>query len=201
MKTELGFDLGDPWQGLPDKFNSDWRAISRMRECSVTEVDTFLSMHYLQCRPAVVVLCLMLMCKETPAGAVVYALPPPECFTRYGGLTWELARLYLLQQIPRNAETWLIGKSVRYIQRNRRDVHCLVSYADPAAGHSGTIYKAANWTPDGMTGDGRVTARADYFDAQGRKYARRSHVPRGVAVESKPRQSKHRFFFRLAGSK
>ncbi len=190
-------DLSDPWAGLPDHFNSEWRKVSRCRECSVTEVDTFLRMHYLGARPAVVVLCLMLMCRETPAGAVVYALPPTECFTRYGGMTWELARLYLLDQIPKNAETWLIGKSVRYIRRNRREVKALVSYADPSAGHCGTIYKAANWTPDGMTGEGRKTDRRDYFDSSGKKYGRRSHVPKGVLVECRERQKKHRFFYHL----
>lgn len=196
MQEELPFRLDDPWAGLPkDRFNGLWRAVSAIRECGIAECDTFISRHYLASRPAVVMLCLMMMAKGHPCGVVVYAMPPTECFIRYGGVTWELARLYLLDGIPRNAETWLIGKSVRYIKRHRAGVHALVSYADPNAGHTGVIYRAANWEADGMSND-RTSPRKDYF-ANGRKYSRRCHVPEGAVAEMRPRGSKHRYVYRL----
>jgi len=133
-----------------------------------------------------------------PIGMVVYAMPPREADKRYGGKTWELARLYLLDGIPANAETWLIGASIRYIKRHHPDVAGLLSYADPSAGHAGTIYKAANWTADGMTDQERKTPRFDYIDTRtGKKYGRRGNVPPDAVIGRIARVSKHRFFYRL----
>jgi hypothetical protein len=124
--------------------------------------------------------------------------PPIEVEKRYGGKVWELARLYLLDDVPRNAETWLIGKSVRHIKRHHKDVEFLLSYADPTAGHRGTIYRAANWTFDGMTDDGRSTPRSDYIDAAtGKKYGRKGNVPAGAEIIRQPRASKLRFIYKL----
>ena len=77
--------------------------------------------------------------------------------SRDGGETWELARLWLEDSVPQNAETWLIAKAVKYIRQNLPAVKVLVSYADPSAGHRGTIYKAANWIADGRTDQERKT--------------------------------------------
>src|ERR1035441_6763942 len=85
--------------GLPrELFDAQWRAVSEVRECSVSDVDTFIQRHYLQKRPAIVVLCLKMWVCKAPVGMVVYAMPPSEADTRYGGKTWELARLYLLDE-------------------------------------------------------------------------------------------------------
>ncbi len=149
-----------------EKFNAEWRKSCTVRECSVVAVDSFVQAHYLRKRPAIVLLCLMMMHGARPVGCVIYSAPPREADKRYGGKTWELARLYLLDEIPRNAESWLIAASVRWIKRHRREVACLVSYADPSVGHSGVIYRAANWRADGRTDDERKTARCDYFDAR-----------------------------------
>jgi len=139
-----------------------------------------------------------MMVKGEPVGMIVYSMPPREADKRYGGKTWELARLYLLDEIPRNAETWLIGRSVRYIKQNNRDVKHLLSYADPSAGHCGTIYKAANWISDGKTDDERKTPRCDYYDERtGKKYGRRGNMPDDAIVVRKPRVSKWRYHLAL----
>jgi hypothetical protein len=131
-------------------------------------------------------------------GGIVFALPPRETSIRYGGATWELARLWVEDGVPINAESWLIAQAVRYIRKERPDVKYLVSYADPSAGHQGTIYKAANWKSDDRTDDERKTPRFDYADANtGKKYSRRGHVPEGVTIRRIPRISKHRFVFQL----
>ena len=139
---------------------------------------------------------------STPVGCIVYSAPPREVEKRYGGKTWELARLYLLDEVPKNAETWLIGKSVRWIKREHPDVENLVSYADPSAGHQGIIYKAANWKEDGRTDEERKTPRCDYYDARtGKKYGRRGNMPQDAVVERRPRISKHRFVYALGPSR
>lgn len=103
-----------------------------------------------------------------------------------------------MDEVPKNAETWLIAKSVRFIAKNHREVKFLVSYADPSVGHKGTIYKAANWIEDGATDDERKTPRTDYFNARtGQKYGRRGNIPRGIEIEKRARISKRRFFYRL----
>lgn len=179
-------------------FDSKWRTSCAVRECSVAECDVFLRAHYLGKRPAVVVLCLVMERQNKAIGCIVYAMPPIEAGKRYGGKVWELARLYILDEVPKNAETWLIAKSVKYIRKHCPDVRFLLSYADPSAGHSGTIYKAAGWTSDGMTDAGRKTPRCDYIDARtGKKYGRKGNMPSDAIVTRIPRTSKYRFILRL----
>ena len=183
-------------------FDSSWRSACTIRPCSVTEVDDFIRAHYLGKRPAIVLLCLMMLANGEPVGCIIYSAPPREADKRYGGKTWELARLYLLDEIPRNAETWLIGQSIRYIQRTHRYVMHLLSYADPSAGHAGTIYKAANWRHDGMTDDDRKSPRCDYVDARtGKKYGRKGNMPADAEVVRVPRVSKWRFHYPLHSRK
>ena len=175
-------------------FDRAWRTACHVEPCSVKDVDGFIRAHYLAKRPAIVLLSLVMMRGARQLGCVIYSAPPRECDKRYGGKTWELARLYLLDEVPQNAETWLIAQSVKWIKQNRPEVCNLVSYADPSAGHSGTIYRAANWRDDGRTDDERKTPRCDYYDARtGQKYGRRGNMPAAAVVERRPRVSKHRF--------
>lgn len=154
--------------------------------------------HYLKKWPGVCVLVLGMLDVGQLVGVAVYALPPRETAKRYGGITWELARLWIADSVPRNAETWLIGQSLRHIKRTRPEVRFVVSYADPSARHTGTIYKAANWLSDGRTDQERKTPRFDYADAvTGKRYSRRSHVPVGAAIRRIPRVSKFRFYTKL----
>ena len=179
-------------------FNAVWRKSCSVRRCSIVEVDRFIQAHYLAKRPAIILLCLIAEREGEPIGCIVYSAPPREANTRYGGEVWELSRLYLLDAIPHNAETWLIGKSVKYIKRHHRNVRYLLSYADPSAGHIGTIYKAANWQSDGRTDDDRKSPRCDYYDERtGKKYGRRGNMPKEAIVVRKPRISKWRFILTL----
>lgn len=180
-----------------DVFDSAWRKECWIVPARVSHVDSFIQSHYLRKRPAIVMLCLMMLRGRDPGkpvGCVVYSAPPREVDKRYGGKTWELARLYLLDEVPKNAETWLISQSVKYIKRAFPDVKNLVSYADPSAGHKGTIYRAANWREDGRTDDERKTPQCDYYDERtGKKYGRRGNMPTDAVVVRKPRVSKFRF--------
>lgn len=140
---------------------------------------------------------LLMLRGEEPLGLIVFALPPRESNKRYGGAVWELARLWIDDAVPTNAETWLIAAATRWIKR-QGGVNVLLSYADPSAGHGGVIYRAAGWEADGRTDDERKTPRFDYADAlTGRKYSRRGHVPDGVEIIRVPRVSKWRFLKRL----
>lgn len=57
-----------------------------------------------------------------------------------------------------------------------------------------STYKAANWEFDGMTDEGRKTPRCDYMDVKtGKKYSRKSHVPKNAEVIRVHRVSKYRY--------
>lgn len=75
-----------------------------------------------------------------------------------------LSRLAIMDDVPKNAASYLIGASMRLIDRKRWP--CLVTYADTWQGHSGAIYEATNWHYVGETKpertyvlNGRMVAR------------------------------------------
>lgn len=61
-----------------------------------------------------------------------------------------LSRLVIVSGEPQNCAGLLLGASERFVRRDTR-WKLLVTYADKSEGHSGTIYKATNWTFDGET--------------------------------------------------
>lgn len=75
----------------------------------------------------------------------------------------ELRRLVLIDDTPRNSESYFIGRMLRWIKRNT-DVEAIVSYADPHQGHEGIVYKASNFEFRGVTAKTRVVVH------EGREY-------------------------------
>ena len=67
----------------------------------------------------------------------------------------ELRRLVLVDDTKRNAESYFIGKCLRWLRQNT-DIKKVVSYADPEYGHSGVIYKATNFKLVGKSSKGKV---------------------------------------------
>jgi len=165
-------------------------------------VDHLIRSHYLHSWPGVVVSTLALLDRDVPIGVLVFALPPIQTAVRYGGKTWELARLFIEDTTPKNTESWFIARAIKWIRLNHPDVLSLVSYADPTQNHKGTIYKAGNWIGDGRTDQERRTPRFDYGVAAIDRmivYSRRSHVPAGAEIVRIPRVSKLRFVYWLDG--
>jgi hypothetical protein len=78
-----------------------------------------------------------------------------------------LSRLAIRPDVPKNACSFLLSKSVAMIDRDRWPV--LLTYADTWQGHTGTIYRAAGWEYCGETKaypvytlNGRMVARKTY---------------------------------------
>ena len=181
------------------RFDHSWAARCAVAPITKAAADWMIRSHYLGRWPGVVVLRLGLYLDGRAVGCIVYALPPRETSKRYNATTWELARLWIRDEMPRNSETWLIARSVEFIRKHHPFVGCLVSYADPSVGHAGTIYKAANWQSDGRTDQERKTPRFDYQDAvTGKRYSRRGHVPASAVIARVPRVSKWRYVLRIA---
>jgi hypothetical protein len=59
-------------------------------------------------------------------------------------LVTELHRLVLLDQVPTNAESWFIARSLEWLRSLKDHIHAVVSFADEGHGHRGTIYQASN---------------------------------------------------------
>ena len=100
---------------------------------------------------------------------------------------FELSRLCIdpkVQEEEYNITSWFVS---RCIKRFRKDVNvrAILSYADSNF-HSGTIYRACNFTYFGLT-----EPKKDFYYADGTKHSRGS--VKGVEGEWRDRSRKHRF--------
>jgi len=96
----------------------------------------------------------------------------------------ELNRLWVCDSMPRNTESWFISRALRLLPPS-----IVVSYADTARGHSGYVYRAANFHYAGWTDMERCTPRFDYVSSgkHSRDTFRRGDVLDIVRVPRKPK--------------
>lgn len=110
----------------------------------------------------------------TPIGETVRACVfGPEHVDR----VTELHRLVLLDEAPRNSESFFIARALKGLKEVRPQTWAVISYADSSAGHRGTIYQATN-----ALYCGTASARNQYRDATGRL---RPHRQDGVEITRK----------------
>jgi len=67
----------------------------------------------------------------------------------------ELRRLCLIDETPKNAESFFVSRSIKWLKGNT-DWEFILSYADMEQGHSGIIYRASNFEYIGVTGAGKT---------------------------------------------
>ena len=101
---------------------------------------------------------------------IVWWLPPTKVACEsVNKAHWQkvlsLTRMVVLPGVPRNACSFLLSRSVRMIEKDGRFVS-LVTYADESQGHSGNVYRAANWEYVGRTGP-----YPRWLDSSGRQVA------------------------------
>jgi hypothetical protein len=63
---------------------------------------------------------------------------------------FELNRLCLRDDVPKNAESWFLAKCSDYIRHNLKEKVMLLSWADGVRGKPGYIYQAAGWLYGGF---------------------------------------------------
>lgn len=95
--------------------------------------------------------------KETPfrCMGMCWWLPPTRSAAE---ASWEgdwqsvlsLSRMVILPDVPKNAASFLLTRSTRFIGADGR-FRCLVTYADTWRGHTGHIYKVSGWEEMGLT--------------------------------------------------
>lgn len=114
----------------------------------------------------------------------------------------ELHRLVLLDEAPKNSESWFVSRALRGLKEEKPNILAVVSFADGTEGHVGTIYQALNAIYYGTSG--RATF---YKDSDGRlRHPRQNGVniskeqaaERGWVPVS--RDAKYRYLF-LVGNK
>lgn len=110
---------------------------------------------------------------------------------------FELTRLWIADITPKNAESFLIGQSLKLLPP---EIDILVSYAEINAGHTGTIYQATNWLYTGMSDrhaiwllDGEETGKHQrhLFDQYGGVNGAKEHF--GERLQKAERPRKHRY--------
>lgn len=95
---------------------------------------------------------LLLMEGEKVVGGCVIGKPRHEKkYSNSGEVkVVELRRMALLENCPKNSESFFLGQIHRWL-RDNTDIERVISYADKSVGHQGTIYKAANYKLIGET--------------------------------------------------
>jgi len=104
--------------------------------------------------------CFKLMDGDTMIGAMVYGslgmLGVAEKYNpKNPSKILELKRLVCIDDTPKNTESYFIGWTLRWLQRNT-DLEMIISYADKTFGHEGVVYKATNFECMGETSTGKV---------------------------------------------
>jgi hypothetical protein len=72
----------------------------------------------------------------------------------------ELTRLWVKDAAPRFYESRMISRALKMLATQAR-FRAVVSYADPLAGHVGTVYQAANWVFAGQSAGGEKVDLGD----------------------------------------
>ena len=103
--------------------------------------------------------CFKLMDKDTMIGAMIYGqIAMANVWKKYVNSEdqlIELRRLCCIDDTPKNTESYFIGYTLRWLQKNT-EIKKVISYADETYNHQGTIYKASNFKHIGMTNKGKV---------------------------------------------
>ncbi len=103
--------------------------------------------------------CFGLFYKKELIGGIIYGrMAMANQWKKYGESSQEvieLRRLVCVDNTLRNAESYFIGKTLKYLSKET-EIKTIVSYADIFFGHEGIVYKASNFKNVGKTAKGRI---------------------------------------------
>ena len=90
-------------------------------------------------------------------GVAAFGIPAGRnCIKKYGEGTLELRRFVLCPSLPKNSGSWFMSKCLSQLKE-----HNILSYSDPAAGHEGVLYRAANFEHLGKQRQGSTRLEVD----------------------------------------
>ncbi len=93
-----------------------------------------------------------LFTNERLVGVVIYGTPSSSslrkgiCGVEESLNVAELTRLWIEDSTPKNAESYLIGNTLKLVNKE-----IIVSYAEIQQGHLGIVYQATNWLYTGLS--------------------------------------------------
>ena len=93
----------------------------------------------------------------------------------------ELHRLVIIDDTPKNTESWFVSRAIKGLKKERPHVWAILSFSDSTQGHKGTVYQACNFLYCGNTG-----TTTFYQDETGRlRHPRQNgvNISRSRAVE------------------
>jgi hypothetical protein len=141
-----------------------------------------------------------LFCLDKLVGVVCYGTPSSAplrrgiCGDSEKNNVIELTRLWIEDTTPKNAESFLIGNTIRKVNKE-----IVVSYAEISAGHIGTIYQATNFIYTGLSAkrtNWRIKGRETHGQTIADKYTSKQLkelIGDNFYLEDRPR--KHRYVF------
>ena len=129
------------------------------------------------------------------AHSLVRGATPNDCLT--------LTRLWLSDELQTNSESRILGLAIRALKRHT-NLKFLLTYADPAQGHLGTIYQATNWLYSGLSaampmydlGDGKPRHSRSLAHGFG-THSVRYFTGRGLPIQVVRQSPKHRYLYFL----
>ncbi len=163
--------------------------------------------HYLHSLPGGTKLAFGAFVEGRLLGAITFGVGPYNAFALVDGACPDdcltLTRLWLSDELPPNSESRVISVCLRYL-RKYTTLKFIMTYADPAQGHVGTIYQATGWIYTGLSeatpkfdiGDGvprHSRSLAHAFGSHSLKYLSR----RGLKIKVLPQIPKHRYIYFL----
>jgi hypothetical protein len=124
--------------------------------CALSEIRSFVETnHYSHSVNGVKISqCFKVLHDGMLVGGVIFGALSTTAWKKFGAKetdVLELRRLVLLDEAERNSESRVIGFCLRWVRKNMSTVKTIVSYADPAHGHEGVIYRASNFSYVGKT--------------------------------------------------
>ena len=154
-------------------------------------------------------MCYGLFDHMTLVGVLAFATPCSEnvCASVFGPehkrSVTELHRLVLLDEVPKNMESWFIARVLKLFKQDRPNYKAVLTFADATQGHLGIIYQATNAIYSGMSGKATF-----YLDEDNRlRHPRQNgvNITPDMAKERgwRPvkRDGKHRYLYLLPSDK
>ena len=137
-------------------------------------------------------------------GVVIYGVPPATtlrkgiCGPEHELNVYELTRLWVDDSVPKNGESFLIGNTLRQLDRE-----IVVSFADTGQDHVGYVYQATNWIYTGLSAK-RTDWKVEGIDKHGHTWADKYTAQEmrdqfGDRFSLEQRSRKHRYVFFNAG--
>ena len=163
--------------------------------------------HYLHSLPGGTMLSFGVFLGDRLLGVITFGAGPQMTHSLVTGAKrgdcLALTRLWISDELPANSESRTLGVILRSLKRYTH-IKFLVTYADPAYSHTGTIYQATGWlytglseaTPSYDVGDGKATHSRSFGQIYG-SHSLKYLATRGVKVKVVPQTAKHRYIYFL----